>query len=371
MKRIAIIGANEFQNPLILKAKEMGYETHVFAWQAGDVGEFTADHFYPISIIEKEAILEECKKIQPDGIVSIGSDLAVHTVCYVAKKLGLTTNRPEDMLACTNKFEMRRRFREAGISTPGFCKVGPGLSGLDLTGLHFPVIVKPTDRSGSRGITKVLREEDLPAAIERAQSNSFEKCAIVEDYMEGPEYSFESVSYAGKHHFLAVTKKFTTGAPNFIETGHQQPSDLSEELIQRAIDTIFPALDALNVQYGASHAEFRVGPDGVIRIIEIGARMGGDCIGSDLVQISTGYDFVRMVIEIACGKAPSFERVSEPKLASVHFIFSQEDLDELERIKQTEPENIWRISDIEEIGSRPVVDSSTRFGYYIMARPLN
>ena len=83
-EKIVIIGANDFQNRLILKAKEMGYETHVFAWQSGDIGEKTADFFYPISITEKEQILEECKKIKPKGICSIASDLAVVTVNYVA-----------------------------------------------------------------------------------------------------------------------------------------------------------------------------------------------------------------------------------------------------------------------------------------------
>lgn len=369
-KKFAIIGANEFQNRLILKAKEMGFETHVFAWQAGDVGEYTADCFYPISITDKEEILEQCRKIQPEGVVSIGSDLAVHAVCYVAEALGLTTNSSADMLACTNKFEMRRRFRDARLDTPQFIKVAEG-EAPELSGLRFPVIVKPTDRSGSRGITKVHGEDALPSALETAWENSFERAAIVEEYIEGEEYSLETISYAGNHRLLAVTKKFTTGAPHFIETGHQQPSGLPEEWIQRAEKLIFRALDALHIQYGASHSEVRINDRGEIRIIEIGARMGGDCIGSDLVQISTGYDYVRMVIDIACGKTPDLTPVSEPKLADIRFIFTQADIQRLQEIQRNEPEHIWRVSDIQEVGSRDVTDSSTRFGYYILARPLN
>ena len=91
-KNIAIIGANEFQNPLILAAKEMGYTTHVFAWQAGDIGEKTADYFYPVSIVELDRILDICRKLDLAGIVSIGSDLASITVNYVAEQLGLTGN---------------------------------------------------------------------------------------------------------------------------------------------------------------------------------------------------------------------------------------------------------------------------------------
>ena len=92
MLKIAIIGANEFQEPLILKAKECGYETHVFAWEKGAVGKASADYFYPISIVEKEKILEKCKEIGIAGICSIGSDLAVLTVNYIAEKLGLNSN---------------------------------------------------------------------------------------------------------------------------------------------------------------------------------------------------------------------------------------------------------------------------------------
>ena len=84
MKKIVIIGANSFQNPLILKAKEMGFETHVFAWREGAVGERTADVFYPVSIVEREQILEECRRINPVAVVSIGSDLAMLTLNYVA-----------------------------------------------------------------------------------------------------------------------------------------------------------------------------------------------------------------------------------------------------------------------------------------------
>ena len=99
MKKIVIIGANSFQNPLILKAKEMGYETHVFAWQDGSIGERTADYFYPISIVEKDEILEKCREIQPDAVVTIASDLANITVQYVASRLGL----PMSIIYCAWK----------------------------------------------------------------------------------------------------------------------------------------------------------------------------------------------------------------------------------------------------------------------------
>ena len=119
-KKIVIIGANSFQNPLILKAKALGYETHVFAWQDGSIGERTADHFYPISIVERDVILEKCREIQPDAVASIGSDLAMLTVNYVAGKLGLPCNSMECTEISTNKYAMRKAFRAAGVPVPGF-----------------------------------------------------------------------------------------------------------------------------------------------------------------------------------------------------------------------------------------------------------
>ena len=118
MKRLAIIGASYLQVPLINKAKELGYETHVFAWKADDDGEKIADVFYPISIVEKERILLICQEIGIVGICSIASDLATVTVNYVAEKMGLFGNSIESTELSTNKYLMRKRFEECGDPTP-------------------------------------------------------------------------------------------------------------------------------------------------------------------------------------------------------------------------------------------------------------
>lgn len=367
-KRLVIIGANDFQNQLILKAKEMGYETHVFAWKDGSIGEKSADFFYPISIVEKEEILERCKEIQPCGICSIASDLATITVNYVAEKLNLPCNPYSITEQCTNKYEMRKQMKKNSIKTPGFIKVKSDSEDININGLNFPMIVKPTDRSGSRGITKIFSKEELNSAIEYATKESFEKCAIIEEYIEGDEYSCECISYKGKHHFLAFTKKYTTGVPNFIETGHLQPANIDIKYEKKIKEEIFKALDSLGIVNGASHTEFKLDRNGNIGIIEIGARMGGDCIGSDLVRLSTGYDFTKMVIEVACGKEPTFEQVCSPKTAKINFIFTEQDLEELNKVKEKNSEILYRISEIETKNLGKTVDSSTRAGYYIIVK---
>lgn len=366
MKKIVIIGANSFQNPLILKAKARGYETHVFAWKDGSVGERTADYFYPVSIVERDAILEKCREIRPDAVASIGSDLAMLTVNYVAGALGLPCNSMECTEISTNKYAMRKAFRAAGVPVPGFLEADETTRPEDLKELSLPVIVKPTDRSGSRGITKVEEWGQLIPAIRASVDNSFEKKAIVEEYLTGPEYSCECISCQGTHHFLAVTQKYTTGAPHFIETGHLEPAPLTREQIEAIQKAVFAGLDALKVENGASHTEFKL-EGNKVRIIEIGARMGGDCIGSDLVELSTGYDFVGMVLDVALGRKPSFKKVREPKTAYIHFIFTEKDLELLEKLKREIPEKIHFISEIEEVREGTVTDSSTRFGYFILA----
>ena len=364
MKKLAIIGASYLQEPLIEKAKSMGIETHVFAWKADDIGERTADHFYPISIVEKENILKKCREIGIDGICSISSDLAVVAVNYVAEQMHLSGNPDSITLRCTNKHDMRACFEKNGDPSPKSILVEKA-SDLDGVELGYPVIVKPIDRSGSRGISKLDNDEHIEEAIKAARDQGFIKKALVEEYATGQEYSIECISYNGQHYFLQMTHKYTTGAPKCIETGHLEPAPVNDETRENVRKVVFHALDSLGVRNGASHSELKIAKDGTIKIIEIGARMGGDFIGSDLVHISTGIDFVRAVIQIALGEKPDLEPDRKPMIAGVRFVFGQDDVDVFHKIKKEHPEYIVEYS-IDDDLSGDVTDSSTRFGYYIM-----
>ena len=365
MKKIVIIGAGEFQVPLIQKAKEMGFETHVFAWREGAVGAEIADFFYPVSITETEEILAVCEKLRPDAVATIASDLANITVQYLAARLGLPHNSDECIRVSTNKYAMRKALKAGGADTPFFTTVSSAAE-LDPAALSYPVIVKPTDRSGSRGITKVLSPDALAAAIDAATVHSFEKRAMVEEFIDGPEFSAESISYNGEHTLLTVTQKFTTGAPNFIETGHIEPAPLTEEQLARVKKEIFTGLTALDIRMGPSHAEFRISKDGRVRIIEIGSRMGGDCIGSHLVRLSTGIDFVEETIRTALGDAPALTPVNKGRPAAIRFVFGEEDLAVLDRIRRHHPEALYFVSEMEKIGSHDITDSGSRLGFYIL-----
>lgn len=360
--KIAIIGANEFQNKLIIKAKEMGIETHVFAWEEGAVGKENSDFFYPISIIEKEKILEICKKIKIDGICSIASDLAMHTVNFVANELDLKGNSLECTELTTNKYKMRERLSKFNLPCPKYILVN-NIEKVNLEDLSFPLIVKPTDRSGSRGIYKVNNESELEPAIKSALEESFSKEILIEEYILGDEYSVESVSEKGIHKVLQITKKYTTGAPNFIERGHTEPVEIDDELYKKIEQIILKSLDVLEVSNGASHSEIKI-LENDIKIVEIGARMGGDFIGSDLVKISTGIDYLELVINIALNRENVITNIAKKntnKIAVVKFIFNVNDKDTINRV---DSKNIIELYVKEEF--EKVKDSSTRNGYCLM-----
>ena len=299
-KKLAIIGASYLQLPLVRKAKEMGIETFCFAWADGAVCKDEADHFYPIDVKEKEQIYQKCKEVEIDGITTIAADLPVATINYVASRLGLISNPIEFTETTTNKYLMRQCFLANNIPSPQFALVDD-INHYHINGFQFPLIIKPTDRSGSKGVKKVLDPTQVDSAIKRAQNESFEHKAIIEEFVTGCEISVESISYKGEHHILQITDKVTTGAPFFVELEHHQPSSLSEETKIAVKGIVQNALNALHIEYGASHAELKIDENGVIKVIEIGARMGGDFIGSDLVRLSTGYDFLKGVIEVALG----------------------------------------------------------------------
>lgn len=364
-RKIAIIGASDFQNPLIVKAKDMGLETHVFAWEDGSIGEKTADFFHPISITEIDKIADACREIGVSGVCSIGTDLGNITVSKVAEKLGLCANSVDCVTRSTNKHLMRETFFANNDPSPWSIQVSD-VSDFEGRNLTYPIIVKPVDRSGSRAITRLSNSDGLAEAVSSAIDVSFAKAAVVEEFFEGTEYSVEFVSWKGKHHFLALTRKFTTGAPKFIETGHIEPAVVSDELLGRVKSVVAHALDGLGVEYGASHSEILINEAGDIRIVEIGSRMGGDCIGSDLVELSTGVDFLKAVIDVSLGIQPNLEPKPHPGNAMIRFIFGKDDFDALERAKHEFRGDLEKVS-ITNSEPHEIIDSGSRYGFFILS----
>lgn len=359
MKKLAIIGASYLQLPLVQKAREMGVETHCFAWPEGAVCKDIADYFYPISILEKEAVLEQCRKIGIDGVTTIATDMAVPTICYIAQQLNLISNSYASAIISTNKAEMREAFVKGNCSVPKFRKVDSNQ--INIADFTFPVIIKPVDRSGSRAIFKAQRPEEVPEAVATAIQESFIKSAIIEEFIQGAEVSVETISWKGIHTILAITDKVTTNDPYFVELAHHQPSVLSGEIQDKIKTETIKCLNALDIQYGAGHSEFKITANGEVFVIEVGARMGGDFIGSHLVELSTGYDFLKGVIQCALNE---FEKVQpETKNHAGVFFLCEETKEILPYFNKSNTFDIEK--KILEPNLKSIHNSNDRSGYLI------
>ena len=321
--KLAILGASYLQRPLFEKAKQMGIETHCFAWEEGAVCKDICDYFYPISVLDKDAILEVCSNVKIDGITTIATDICIPTISYVAENLNLVSNSLESSFISTNKGEMRKAFELSKINSPKF-KITSHFEQNVADDFNYPIIVKPIDRSGSRGITKILNNESLEKAVSLSIKESIMGSAVIEEFVEGVEVSVESISWMGKHTVLAITDKITTNAPHFVELEHHQPSLLPKKIKDRIIDVTINTLKSLLIEYGASHSEFKITNSGEIYAIEVGARMGGDYIGAHLVELSTGYDYIKGVIDIALNKFIEPENHNQDSSYSGVYFLSKE-----------------------------------------------
>lgn len=323
--KIAVVGANLQQNPLILKAKDMGFETHTFAWQTGgEIGESTSDFFYPISAGNKEEILAKCKEIGIDAIVSVGSDIAAQTCAYVAESLGLIGNSYENVKRASNKQILRQALTELNVMQPGYIEIGDTIPFDLLNTLNYPLVVKPSDRSGSRGITLVYDQAALFSAINLARETAFERKAIIEEYIEGTLYSLECLSCKGEHTIIAVTEReVVTHNSSFCEVRHSEPAILPATVTTKMKEVCATVLDAFELHDGAASIEFIVDRNGDAHIIELTPTMYGDYIGTDLVPLTYGFDYTKAVIEIASGNKPEIPVLTPKNRSRVEFEYNE------------------------------------------------
>lgn len=307
-KRIMILGASILQVPAIQKAKEMGLEVVAVDMDRNAVGFQFADICLPISTIDIPAVVLAAKEYKVNGVMTLASDMPMRTVASVAKECGLVGIDADIALRATNKAVMRQALKEHGVPIPEFYKVSTredydaAVEAFRELGIKF--IVKPTDNSGSRGVYLVDNPDDIKA-IEEAyhHSKGFSRSGdiVVEEYMEGPEVSVETLSIEGECHLLQITDKLTSGAPFFVEMGHSQPTQLAPDVVEDVRRVALMTVGAIGIRNGPSHTEIKVTPAGA-KTIEIGARLGGDCITTHLVPLSTGVDMVKCCIQVALGE---------------------------------------------------------------------
>lgn len=369
-KNLMVLGTNE---SLLQRACELGYIVHAYGLTPPNKVSYAGKEvfFHEQNILDYDSLWKICQELNPVGVVSVCSELAMHPMHFLLRKMGIPCNSLETEQITTNKFRMRQVMLEAEIDSPKFMLVTDKMPFEDIeksiSGFTFPLIIKPVDLSASRGVMKIETLAELRIAVDYSLNWSKKKECILEEFVDGPEYSGESIAYQGKYTLLAITEKETTGAPHFVEVAHRQPANLSPSVRQKVQKTLFEAFKALGVEYGAIHPEFRITKEGRILFMEVATRMGGDHIGTELTPLSSGYDFLGMVIDICCGKKPRILRSHTPRFAEIHYITSQRDLFEYEQIEKDSSVNLIYTSDFNGI-PKELNKSSDRTGYYIFTK---
>lgn len=307
MKRVLVIGASILQMPAILKAKELGYYVGTVDYNPKAVGIPYADEFFEVSTIDTEAVAQVAKEFKADGVMTLATDMPMRSVARAAEVCGLPGISMDTAIKVTDKGEMIKAFEANGVEHPWYF-IAPNQTAFEeIKGnVIYPCIMKPTDNAGSRGVVLAHSLEELENEYSYTVGESRKGGVIIEEYMEGHEVSVEVMTVNGEPHILQVTDKITTGAPHFVEMGHTQPSRLGEENVAKISDLASRAVNAVGIQNGPAHVEIMLTKDGP-KMVELGARMGGDCITTHLVPLSTGIDMVRSTIEIACGQETDIE----------------------------------------------------------------
>lgn len=306
MKKILIIGASILQLPAIRKAKELGYYVGVVDYNPNAVGIVEADEYFNVSTIDEEGVSEVARSFHPDGIMTLATDMPMRAVAKACAVCGLPGISYDTAVKATDKGEMIKAFEAYGVEHPWY-NIVPSPDHFEIIDKYtYPCIMKPTDNAGSRGVVLCHSREELEAEYEYSHRESRGGAVIIEEYLQGPEFSIEVMVVDGEPHVLQVTDKLTSGAPHFVEMGHSQPSSQSQDVQEKIIDLAIRACKAVGLNIGPAHVEMILTKDGP-KMVELGARMGGDCITTHLVPLSTGIDMVGSTIKLACGETINIE----------------------------------------------------------------
>jgi carbamoyl-phosphate synthase large subunit len=364
MKKILVLGAGPIQTPVIKKIRELGYYSIVLDYDPLAEGASYADEFYPVSTTDLTKVLQLAQEHSINGILTT-SDYPVNVVAEVSRQLKLPAMSVDVARICTNKYQQREFFFNNNINTPKFIliKDREELESVDF----FPCVIKPVDSSASRGVKKVFTKKELYEQYPISREYAKSKNIIVEEFIDGREFSVETLTQNGQTHIIQVTEKLTLGNDigYFVEDTHIVPARIGKEEYDEIKKLIFEIAEKLGINNCPTHTEIKLNSRGVF-IIEIACRLGGDYITSDLVPLSTGVDMLKNLIFISIGESISVE-CSKEEVASIQFL---------------NPSNYKRCSDFFHTGNQYIVrgeikeyknskikDSNDRLGYIILNTP--
>ena len=323
MKKIMVLAAGLLQIDVIEKAKSMGYYVLAVDGNPKAPGFNVADKAICADIVNEETMLKIARDEHVDGVIHPCSEVSMAVMGRINDELGLSGISREQAICATNKHLMRKAFEKGNAPSPKSILAQDAEDAWSRLQNEFDTnaILKPSRNSGSRGIAKVSRnmdKGDFIRAYDESLSESRDHSVLIEQFIEGPEFSIEMIVWQGDIHVLTVTDKKTTGAPHFVELGHNQPSCFSATDVETLKAAAVAGVKALGVNNCACHAEAKL-MNGKAYLMEVGARLGGDFISTELTHLSTGIDMVAAAIDVALGVKPDLSAKEEPKGVCVRY----------------------------------------------------
>ena len=313
MKNILILGAGLMQKPAILSAKEEGFRVNVIDADDKAVAIPYADTFRKIDLKDKDGILAYAKELKasPEGLAAVftaGTDFSA-SVSYVCEALGLPAHSYQAAINASVKTVMRQCFADAGVPSPAFMRVGKedvneSLLKSVLQKMSFPLVVKPVDNMGARGCRMVRSEVEFLPAVKTAVECSRTGYAIVEEYMEGPEYSIDALVYNGTFSVTGFAVRHIKYEPYFIEVGHTMPAVLDKKIHDELISVFALGAKALGLTRGAAKADIKYTSKGPM-IGEIAGRLSGGYMSGWTYPYASDLNLTKQGILIAAGEEPS------------------------------------------------------------------
>ncbi len=306
MKKLMILGGSRYALPVIRAAHSLGLYVITCDYLPDNIAHKYSDEYCNVSIIDKEATLEAARRLKPDGVISFACDPGVVTAAYVAEQLGLpSVGSYEAVSILQNKGRFRRFLTEHGFNVPtakGYTSADDAVRDVDL--FHWPVIVKPTDSAGSKGVTRVDDPAKLRESI--AYALSFSHCSefIVEDFITQHGFSSDTDSFSvdGELRFVSFnSQRFDRGAENpYTPAAYSWPSSMTEEHQRELASEIQRLITLLGLGTSVYNIETREGTDGKAYIMELSPRGGGNRL-SECLEYATGVKLVENAVRAAVG----------------------------------------------------------------------
>lgn len=298
MKKVLIFGVGELQRSIIRRAKRMGLYTIGIDPCADAECKDEVDAFEIVGGQDYEGTCAVVEKYGVNAIVTAATDKPLVMMARVAEKYGFPFYSIETAQWSTDKYQMKQRFLEGGVP----CARGRLIAKADeADDLYYPLIVKPRDNSGSRGVKLCRNKEELQEALQEALQYSHLETVLVEEYIEGQEYSIEGLHYEGESEVIQFTEKTTTKFPYNVELAHKQPANLTSAQMDEIRHLISKIAKCMHFENCPSHTELKINERGIF-VIETSPRLGGDYITSTLVPLSTGINIEDQLLHIALGE---------------------------------------------------------------------